>query len=246
MSCNSFPLPLARALFHFIDKCLKIHAWWRYFLVQFSLECAPSACLFLLWPPLSLWINFHYNSIIHQKIELSVPLQRWKTLEILSNQALYSHCNKSSPQIYRETQLRDTFLIALSAATHFTFSCFSYHWHIGKAVFSGLLTISFLKSASFRGKGKGDNGQPLHFPSGAVSKLDASRCSPSRCLQLCSGRTNVADWEVLCVEVAGIRLQNEVLLTDPADNGHLGLCSGPLRVFWSSHREHTNREQSGI
>lgn len=43
--------------------------------------------------------------------------------------------------------------------------------------------------------------------------------------------------EVVCLGVAGVRLQNEVLLTDPADNGHLGLWSGPLRAIWISHRE---------
>lgn len=37
-------------------------------------------------------------------------------------------------------------------------------------------------------------------------------------------------------------LQNAVQLTDPVDNGHLGLWSGPLRAIWSFRREHTNRD----
>lgn len=91
-------------------------------------------CVFMprLTPALPL-DKFHYNSIIHQKIELSVPLQRWTILENPWNQALHSHWKKNESQFYRETQLRDRFMIVLSAATYFTFSCFSYQWHIGRS-----------------------------------------------------------------------------------------------------------------
>ncbi len=168
MSCNSFPPPPARALLHFIEINV-----WRYmydadiFLVQVRLECVPSAYLYLSWPQLYLWINFHYNSIIHQKIELPVPLQRWKTLEILSNQVLYSHCKKK-----KKKQLTDLQGNSIKSHIHDSSVCRHVphvlplllsmtHW---ERSFTGLHTVTFLKSASFRGKGKGDNGQPWHFP----------------------------------------------------------------------------------
>lgn len=42
---------------------------------------SPRVYLYLSWPGLYLWVNFHYNSITHQGIELLEPLQRWISVE---------------------------------------------------------------------------------------------------------------------------------------------------------------------
>lgn len=164
-----FLLPLLE-----LSSILEINVWRciydaHIFSVQVNLECVPSLCLYLSWPQLYLWVNFHYNSIIHQKIELSVPLQRWKTLEIFSNQTLYSHCKK------KKKQPPDLQGNSIKSHIHDSAVCHhiphilllflsTTHWERSFTVTVSSLTITFLKSASFRGKGKGDNGQPWHFP----------------------------------------------------------------------------------
>lgn len=110
--------------------------------------------------------------------------------------------------------------------------------------FTGLLMITFLESASFKGRGRVTTDNRGIFPQEPCLNMMPREAviAAEMCLRLCSSQTNVADWEVLCLEVAGIRLRNEVALTSPVDNGHLGLWNGPLRAIWSSHGEHTNRD----
>lgn len=136
----------------------------------------PQCAFILSWPQLYLWVNFHYNSIIHQKIELSVPLQRWKTLKILSNQALYSHCKKKEkkqPADFQANSIK-SHIHDIAVCRHVAHTLLLFlsmtHW---ERSFTGLLTITFLKSASFRGKAKGWQWATLAFPPGAVSKHDA-------------------------------------------------------------------------
>lgn len=79
----------------------------------------------------------------------------------------FSHCQKkkkSSSQIYRETQLKSHIHdSALCSHVPHIFLLVLSMTHRGRS-FTGLLTVTFLKSASFRGEGKGDYEQPLHFP----------------------------------------------------------------------------------
>lgn len=111
---------------------------------------------------------------------------------------------------------------------------------------TGSLTITFLKSASFRRKGKGVEGQPWHppHPLRVVLKHDAheqgelTKWQPALLQPNVRGKPRGA----VC-RVAGIRLQNEGLLTNLVDNRRLGLWSGPLRAIWSLHGEPTNGER---
>lgn len=119
------------------DKCLKMQALYGYFtffFVQIRLECIPGVYLYLSWPWLYLWVNFHYNSITHQGIELSVPLQRWITVEKWFKPStlltLPKKHLKDFPKKKPFQQIRD-----LSIAANLIFSLFSVNTFTHTAIF---------------------------------------------------------------------------------------------------------------
>lgn len=106
-----------------------------YMLQKTALTNQPSVCpqcvfVCLLTPALPSGTFPLQQQSITKENELSVLHRRWNVLEILWI-THFIH-TKYSLQMYRETQLRSTFMRALSGTTYLTFSCFSYQWHIGR------------------------------------------------------------------------------------------------------------------
>lgn len=134
MSWN--PPPRAPPLY--VDKCLKMHMIHISFSISQLWMCPRSVFVPPLTPALTRGEfplrqhNSPKNWIVTSSLEVKDA----------RNPALYPHCKKwnptkqSGPQMHRETQLRATSMIALSAATCLTFSCFSYqtHMRLGEAL----------------------------------------------------------------------------------------------------------------
>lgn len=119
------------------DECLKMQTLRRYLLFFFSpfffpfkpaWNSSPRVYLYLSWPGFYLWVNFHYNSITRQGIELSEPLQGWISVEKwFKPSTLLTLPKKSSWKIYqkkkkkilpqsRDTSISTRLLHSLSAA----------------------------------------------------------------------------------------------------------------------------------
>ena len=161
-----FLLPLLQLPSLFIEINVRCVYDTDIFLFQLCVECVPCVFLRLLTralPPTKFPLQ---QRIIHQKIEMSGLLQRWKAREIIWNQVLYSHC-QSSPAHLDENSIKshnndsaDCYHIPYILPLLFSMT----HWERSFTVTVRRLTITFLKSASFRGKGMGDNEQPWPFP----------------------------------------------------------------------------------
>lgn len=127
------------------------------FLVRIWLECIASAFLLISWPQLYLWVNFHYHSIIHKRIELSVPLWGRKTLEIFSNQALDSLPERQPTHLQRNS--------IKSFSYDSLVYCNTPHI-LTQHAFTGMPMIKFQRALILEEGWKmtTDIGQPWHFP----------------------------------------------------------------------------------
>lgn len=205
-----------------------------YFLAHLGFKCVPGVFLYTIWPQIYLWAYSHYKSIIHQKIELALLLQRWNTVETLSVQVFYSHWKLTRPIDLEENSIKSCIR---ESTPPLRFS------HSPASLINDTLTevlywvcsgLHFSRVPHLEEKAKGDNGQPWHFPQEPCLNMTPGEAvrAADMALSFCSSRTNVANWQALCLRVAGVRPPKEVQPTDP--------CCGV------APSEHANRNQSGI